>query len=137
MAEMTEQEKNYLVLSALETIRLYQYMPFNLRYFKPPSLSITLETLYSDYFKEGYLHIVQSICAVEIGAGTPQIKIGINDRGTKLIFTSGTPAAAENSVDYIGQLLVPGGCRIFADFEGATATDTAYLYINGYRIRFK
>jgi len=134
---MTPEEEQYLVLAALETIRLYDYMPFSLRFFKAAGLDTSSQPIYSDYFKTGYLYIIQGICAIETPTGKPQIKIGIEIGGTKYIFTSGTVANAEDSVDYVGQLLVRENQRVFADFEGATANDTANLYINGYRVRFK
>ena len=135
MDGFSEKEKNYLVLAALETIRLFQYEPFDLHYSKVGGLNETSEILYSEFFKPGYLYVIQNVCAIEEGAAKPQIKLGIYDEATYHFYMSATPANAEDSVEYIGQLLVGEHRRIFAEFEGATAAETILLNINGYRIK--
>jgi len=129
-----EYEKNIQVLAALETIRINQFIPFNLHYQKIGSLNGTAETLLSDRFEPGYIYVITSITGYE-SASTPQIKIGILDGATYYIFESATVAAAQNAVSYVGQLMCKETDRIFATFEGATAGDEAHLYINGYKIR--
>ena len=135
MMELTQKEKNYLVLAALETIRMYQYEPINIQIKKVGSLDGTSQLLYSPFFDPGYLYVIQNICALVTGTGKPQTKIGIYDGATYFFYESATPAAAEDSVEYVGQLLVGEHRRIFAEFEGATTTDTVELNINGYRIK--
>ncbi|GAH96491.1 unnamed protein product, partial [marine sediment metagenome] len=63
------------------------------------------------------------------------IKIGFVREHQFHRLTSQTVAAAENSVDYVGQVLLMEGDKIRARFENATTTDTIYLFANGYKIR--
>lgn len=137
MLEWTMHEKNTLILAALEQIRLYQYIPFDIQVRKEGSLNTTLETLESDDLKLGWLYIVQTITCIELGSGTPQIKIGLKTETTKRIYESGTPANAEDSIEYVGQLFVGEKKKIYADFESCTEADTIEMNINGYRITNK
>jgi len=135
MVDFTAREKGALVLAALETIRLYGYEVVNLKYEKIGGLNASSETLFSDYFRQEYLYIIQTVCAIEIGAGTPQIKLGVDESGNRFIYECGTIEYAEDSLTFVGQLLVGPHDRIYATFEGATAGDTAQLTINGYRVK--
>jgi hypothetical protein len=123
------------VLANLLTIQQFGYEVVNLQYIKIGSLSTSSETLKSERFEAGYVYFIQSIVAVEMGTGTPQIKIGILRDPIKFQFRCGTVVAAEDSIDYIGQLLVGEGSQIYADFEVCVAGDTIYLNINGYRLK--
>ena len=135
MVLLKKADKDALVLSALEAIKLYRYIPINDQFKKAGALSTTSETLTSDYFKTGYLYIIQTICCYELGTGIPQIKLGIQEGNTKFAYEIGTPANAEDSIEYIGQLIVREGAKIYADFEGCTAADAIYMNINGYRVK--
>lgn len=130
-----EHIENVQYLANLETIRVNQFVPFNLHYQKIGSINTSSETLQTDLFDVGYLYVITGITAVEIGSGTPQIKVGIKDGATDFIYESSTVGNAEDSVEYVGQLMCKELDRIFATFEGATATDNIHLFVNGYKIR--
>jgi len=127
--------RNYEALAALETIRVNQFMPFNLHEVKSGSVDTSSETLYLDAFEPGYIYVITSISAVEIGSGTPQIKIGVRDGVTNFIYESATVGNAEDSVEYVGQLMCKETDKIFATFESATASDTIHIFVNGYKIK--
>jgi len=130
-----EYDRNVQTLANLETIRVNQFVPFNLHYQKAGSLDTTSQDLDSDVFEAGYIYIITSICAWCDGTGTPQIHLGIVDGATFFRYEVATVGNAEDSVEYVGQLMCKETDKIRARFEGATANDTAHLYINGYKIR--
>lgn len=132
---MSALDKEMLIKAASDAIKVYRYEPINEQYKKIGSLDTTLETLLSERFDPGYIYIIQNICCWAQGTGTPQIKIGIYDGVTKFPYIVRTIANAEDSAEYIGQLIVIEGRKVYVDFENAVAGDTAYLNINGYRIK--
>lgn len=133
--ELNDTEKNYLLLAALETIRVHRYIPFNLFYQKVTGLDTTSEILYSKKFDPGYIYIITSICAYTTTDTGQQIRVGVTDGATNVVFHSATISNAKDSVDYIGQLICKDTDKIFAEVRGATAGDTFVLNINGYKIK--
>lgn len=128
-------DKEILIKTAEEAFKLYMYEPLLMQVKKTGSLDNTAETLKSDRFDAGYIYVIQSVLAWCDGSGTPQIFIGITNSGNRYPFKIATIANAEDSVEYVGQLIVHETHQIYVTFEGATTGDTAYLNINGYRIK--
>lgn len=124
-----------LYMAALYSIRVNQFEPFNISVRKTGSLDTTSQRLETKPLETGWVYIITTITAYEEGTGTPQIKIGIRDGVTDFVFESSTAGNAEDSVEYVGQLMAKETDKIFALFENATAADTAYLFINGYKIK--
>lgn len=127
--------RNVGILADLETIRVNQFEILQDFVQQAGSLDTTSEKLQFDRFDPGYVYIITNIVAIEVGTGTPQIKIGATIGSTDYIFESATVSNAEDSVEYIGQLMLKEGDKVYATFEGATAADTAQVFLNGYRIR--
>ena len=127
--------EDILQQAALEIIRVSQFIPFNLHVQKIGSLDTSSQYLYTDIFEADYIYIITSISALCEGSGTPQIKIGIRDGSINFIYESSSVGNAEDSVEYVGQLMCKETDKIFAEFESATAADTAHLFVNGYKIR--
>lgn len=127
-------------LSAYETARVHQFMPFRFSNSKNGTINGALNTTSQELglsqFEEGYLYIVTSITAFE-SAGTPQIKLAIKNKFTNeyFILKSGSVLNAEDSVSVTGSFVVQAQDLIVALFEGASATDTITLNVHGYRIR--
>jgi len=134
---MVEKEKldRALYIAALHSIRVNQFEPFNISVKKAGSLNAISQRLETGHLETGWLYVITTITAYEEGAGTPQIKVGLRDGETDFIFESGTVGNAEDTVEYVGQLMAKETDRIFALFEGATITDTVYLFVNGYKIK--
>ena len=79
--------------------------------------------------------MINNICFIETGSGTPQIKLGYMREHKHHILTCQTVTTAENSVEYVGQVVLFEGDYIRAISENATAADSIYLFANGYKIR--
>ena len=135
MVEIDEQTLKYFKLAALQLIRVNDFEIFNLHVQKIGGLDTSQQDIETEPFEPGYIYIVQSIFAWCEGTGTPQIFVGIVDGTTFFIYNNGTVANAEDGVSYVGQLMCKETDKIRARFEGATATDTAHLYVNGYKIK--
>jgi len=119
----------------LETVRINRWRFYEDRTKKIGSVNETAEDLDLDVLEPGWIYAINNICAYETPTGTPQVKLGFVREHQFHRLTSQTVAAAENSVDYLGQILLMEGDKIRARFEGATTTDTIYLFANGYKIR--
>lgn len=130
-----EYARNIGVLANLEMIRVNQFQIIQDMKEKVASLSVTSERLEFEQLEAGFVYVITNIIAVELGVGTPQVKIGAKLGATDQIYESATVGNAEDSVEYIGQIFLKEGDKIFAIFEGATAADTAQVVINGYKIR--
>ena len=126
---------NVAYLANLQMIRVNDFQIFQEFKEKIGSLDTTSEQIFFDQFKVGWVYIITHISAVEIGTGTPQIKIGASISGKDFIFESATVGNAEDSVEYVGQLMLKEGDKVFADFESATVGDTATIFMIGYKIR--
>ena len=119
----------------LETVRINRWRFYEDRNKKIKSIDTTAENLDLAVLEPGWIYVINNICAYETPTATPQIKIGfVRERQFHRV-TSQTVAAAENSVDYVGQLILMEGDKIRARFEGAGADDTIYVFANGYKIR--
>ena len=119
----------------LETVRINRWRFYEDRTKKIGSVDTTAEDLDLEQLEPGWIYAINNICAYETPTGTPQVKLGFVREHQFHRLTSQTVAAAENSVDYLGQILLMEGDKIRARFEGATTTDTIYLFANGYKIR--
>ena len=130
-----EYEKNISVLANLETIRVNQFVPFNLHVVKLSGSDTTSQYLYTDAFESGYVYVVTSICAMDITDSAHQIKVGVYDGATAFVYESSTVGNAGDSVEYVGQLMCKETDKIFAEFRSIGASDEIHLYVNGYKIR--
>lgn len=130
-----EYEKNIQVLANLETIRVNQFVPFNLHVQKTSGSNTTSQYIYTDVFEAGYVYVVTSISVQDITDAANQIKIGIYDGVTPFVYASGTNTVAGESVTFIGQLMCKETDKIFAELRSIGASDEIHLYVNGYKIR--
>ena len=137
VSELTkdEYEKNIHVLADLETIRVNQFVPFNLHVVKLSGSDTTSQYLYTDAFEQGYVYIVTAISVQDITDAANQIKIGVYDGVTPCVYTSATNTVAGESVTFIGQLMCKETDKIFAELRSIGASDEIHLYVNGYKIR--
>ena len=122
-------------LAHLEQIRAARIEPLNLRTNKKGALSTTSEVIKLPKFRPGRIHVITNICAIEIGADTPQVFLGILAGGTKYYLYSTTVTTAENSVNWSGQAICLDGDQIFAEFQSATAAEEVILTANGYAMQ--
>ena len=130
-----EYENNLKVLAALETIRVNQFVPFNIHIQKSSGSDTTSQYIYTKPFETGYVYVVTSICVQDITDSANQIKIGIYDGVTPFVFAGGTQTAAGEPVSYVGQLMCKETDKIFAELRSIGASDEIHMYINGYKIR--
>jgi len=130
-----EYEQSVQTLANLETIRVNQFVPFNLHVMKTSGSDTTSQYLYTDVFEAGYVYIVTSICAQDITDSGNQIKIGIYDGVTPFVYAGSTQTAAGEPVSFVGQLMCKETDKIFAEFRSIGASDEIHLYVNGYKIR--
>ncbi len=130
-----DHRKNVHFLADLESIRVNQFQIIQESKEKIGSLSTTLETLKFDRFDPGFVYIITHISAIELGTGTPAIKIGVTFETRDHILESATIGNAEDSVEYVGQVFLKEGDVLFASFKTAVAGDTIQVFLNGYRIR--
>lgn len=130
-----EYEKNILTLAALETIRINQFVPFNLHVVKTSGSNTTSQYLYTEQFESGNVYIITSICAMDITDAANQIKLGVLDGTTPFVYYGSTQSAAGEPVSFVGQLMCKETDKIFAEFRSIGASDEIHLFVNGYKIR--
>ena len=130
-----EYARNVAILANLETIRVNQFIPFNLHIQKTSGSDTTSQYLFTEVFKPGYIYIVVSICGMNNTDGAHQLKLGIRDGVTDFVYESATVSAAGDSVEYVGQLMAKETDKIFAEFRSIGASDEIHLFVNGYKIR--
>ena len=127
--------ENYKVLAALETIRVNQFVPFNLHVMKTSGSDTTSQYLYTEQFEAGWVYIITSICVQDITDAANQIKIGIYDGVTPFVYAGGTNTIAGEPVSFVGQLMAKETDKIFAEFRSIGANDEIHMYVNGYKIK--
>ena len=130
-----EYEKNIHVLANLEAIRVNQFIPFNLTKVMTTGINTTSQKLIFDVFEPGYIYIITSICGIDVDDAAHQIRIGVIDGVTDLVYESATVANAGDSVEYIGQLMLKETDKVYVEFWTVGATDTIRANMNGYKIR--
>jgi len=130
-----EYEKNIQTLANLETIRVNQFVPFNLHVKKLSGSDTTSQYLYTEQFESGYVYIITSICAMDVTDAAHQVKVGIYDGVTPFVYEAATVGNIGDSVEYVGQLMCKETDKIFAEFRSIGASDEIHLYVNGYKIR--
>jgi len=119
----------------LETVRINRWRFYEDRTKKIASLDTSAQDLELAQLEPGWIYAINNICAYETPTATPQVKLGFVRSHQFHRLTSQTAAAAEDSVDYVGQVLLMEGDVIRGRFEGCDADDTIYLFANGYKIR--
>jgi hypothetical protein len=122
-------------LAHLETIRSARIEPLKLRINKKAGLSTSSEVIRLPRLRPGRIHVITSICLIEIGSGTPQVFLGIMSDDVKYYLFSDTVTTAEDAVIWGGQCIALDGDEIFAELQGATAADEAILTAYGYSMR--
>lgn len=133
-----EYEQNVQTLANLEAIRVNQFKIFNLRAFRDGSVTAnnpTSQRVSFSKFSPGYIYIITSICAHDPDDAAHQIQIGIIDGVTPSVYQSATVAGADDSVEYVGQLMCKETDIIYVDFLAVGETDKLYVSMNGYKIR--
>jgi len=134
-ATKEEYEKNIHVLADLATIRVNQFVPFNLHVIKTSGSDTTSQYLYTDVFEPGYVYVITSICAEDNTDAAHQIKVGVKDGATHFVYEASTVANIGDSVEYVGQLMCKETDKIFAEFRSIGVSDEIHLYVNGYKIK--
>lgn len=119
----------------LETLRINRWSLFDLYKDKEGSLSTGTEDLDSDIMQTGFIYIITNITGLETGTKPTTVSLGYTRGGVYHILTKQTPANNNDSVDYVGQLVLREGDAIRARFKGATTGNTIELFVNGYKIR--
>ena len=130
-----EYEKNIHVLADLEIIRVNQFIPFNLTKVMSSGINTTSQKLIFDVFEPGFVYIITSICGIDVDDAAHQIRVGVTDGATDLVYESATVANAGDSVEYIGQLMLKETDKVYVEFWTVGATDTIRANMNGYKIR--
>lgn len=133
-----EYEQNVQTLANLEAIRVNQFKPFNLFVFRDGNVTannVTSQRVLFEVFEPGYIYIITSICAHDPDDAAHQIQIGIIDGVTPCVYQTATVANADDSVEYVGQLMCKETDKIYVDFLAVGATDGLYVSMNGYKIR--
>ena len=119
----------------LETIRINRWREWDTWVKKTGNLNTTTEDLDTGRLGPGWIYVATNITAIEEGTKPTTIRLGYVRTGHFHRLKIETPANNNDSVDYVGQLILREGDQIRARFKGATASDTIYLYVNGYKIR--
>jgi len=133
-----EYDQNVQTLANLEAIRVNQFEPFNLFLHRDGNITannVTSQRIQFPVLEEGYIYIITSICAHDADDAAHQIQIGILDGVTPCVYQSATVANIDDSVEYVGQLMLKETDKIYADFLAAGETDNLYVSLNGYKIR--
>ena len=133
-----EYEQNVQTLTNLEAIRVNQFEPFNLFLHRDGNITAndgTSQRLQFPVLEEGYIYLITTICAYDIGKGAIQIRIGIIDGVTDCVYQGATLAQEGDTVEYVGQLMLKETDKVYTDFLGVGATDNLYVSMNGYKIR--
>ena len=130
--------QNVEILANLEAIRVNQFEPFNIFAYRDGNVTannVTSQRVQFEVFEPGFIYVITSICAHDPDDAAHQIHIGIIDGVTDCVYQSATIANADDSVEYVGQLMCKESDKIYADFLAVGATDHLYVSMNGYRIR--
>ena len=127
--------RNYEALAALETIRVNQFVPFNVTKVMTSGINAVSQKLIFDVFEPGYVYVITSICGIDVDDAAHQIRIGVTDGATDLVYESGTVANAGDSVEYVGQLMLKETDKVYVEFWAVGANDTIRANMNGYKIR--
>lgn len=130
-----EHRKNVAYLADLETIRINQFQVFQIHLQASGTLSTSLVTLKSEPLDNGWIYVITHISGVAFTTGTPQIKLGATINETDHVFESATVTNAEDSVEYVGQIFLKEGDKIFGKFENAAQASTVHVFVNGYKVR--
>lgn len=119
----------------LETVRINRWRMYEDRAEDTGSLNTTTFNLDLKVLEPGWIYVVNNITFIETGSGTPQVKMGFVREHKHHILTCQTVTTAENSIDYVGQVVLKEGDVIRVTVESATAADSVYLFANGYKIK--
>ncbi|MDY6888282.1 MAG: hypothetical protein SVV88_11685 [Pseudomonadota bacterium] len=135
MVDLTENEKEIVVLAALEINRANQYRRFQKHVKQAGDVDTSSQDLTIDITsREDRLYIITAMSAWDKDSQCDMIRLGLKGADT-FFFTSNKPSTSLESVDFGGQILAVDGESLIARFEGATATDTIHYTVNGYWIR--
>jgi len=135
MAEFSDKDKELIILSALETIRVHQAKPFSSVSKKSTGNDTTSQKLEIELRGEERVFIISSMSAIDRTTASKNIAIGIDDGAKIAYFTEANTGTNKISVDYIGQILAGEGSKAVANFKSVGASDSLEFAINGYWIR--
>jgi len=119
----------------IETIRINRWELYEDFSEKVASLDTTAQTLDIKALRPGYVYIINNIVAIEAGTKPTTIAIGYVRTGKFYLLTRKVIDNDNESLEYVGQVLLREGDVIRAIFYGATEGDTADVYANGYKIK--
>lgn len=119
----------------LETIRINRWRKYQDYNKKVASLDTSTQNMDAKPVKHGWIHVITNIVGLETGTKPTTVALGYVSAGKFHIMTKETPANNNDSVSYVGQIILTEGDIPRAEFKGATAGDTAELFVNGYKIR--
>jgi len=137
-ATRPEYDQNVQTLANLEAIRVNQFEPFNLFVFRDGNFTannVISQRVQFPVFEPGFVYVITSVCGHDPDDAAHQIQIGIVDGVTDCVYQSATIANADDSVEYVGQLMCKETDKIYVDFLAVGATDSLHISMNGYRIR--
>jgi hypothetical protein len=122
-------------LADLSTIQANRIEPLQMQREKTAGLSATSEEIKLQKLRPDRIHVITNICLIETPTGKPQVLLGIMSKGEKFYIMSQTVQIAEDSVTWVGQVIGLEYDEIFAEVQGATATDKIILTAFGYSVR--
>ena len=136
IALISEKRKEAVAYAAaLETIRINRWRKYDDYAVKVGSLNTTTQNIDAEPVEHGWITVITNIVGLETGTKATTVALGYESAGKFHIMTKKTPANNNDSVEYVGQIILTEGDIPRAEFKGATAGDTAELFVNGYKIR--
>ena len=126
--------KNAELIANLLTIKMNNWIPWYIT--KKAVLSdTTAEKMYSDMVRPGRITVLTHVSAKEATNTPTTIEISVERGGETLVLNRDTPAAADRSIDWDGQVLLSEGDRVKVTFYGGTSTNVIDISVSGYEIK--
>jgi len=121
--------------SHLETIRINRWRPWDEWNRKIGSLDTTTQNLDVTLLEPDSIYVMTNLTGLGTGTKPTTVALGYIRTDKFMILTKQTPANNNDSVDYVGQVILREGDMLRAEFKGATEGDTIELFANGYYIK--
>lgn len=132
---ISEKRKQAAAYAAdLETIRINRWRPWDEWEQKVGGLNTVTQNLDTKQLKTGKVYVMTNLVGLETGTKPTTVTLGYVRTARFYVLTKQTPTNNNDSVDYVGQVILIEGDRIRCQFAGATAVDTIELFANGYEI---
>lgn len=133
MVEISQQLLDDLALATGKIIKSYTLHPINEELWDVDADSGD-NNIDFDAIAAGRLAIITAISALDVDNSPSLVQLGPVSGGNLLKHKSKTSPTANESVVFAGQLILAEGEFIRAHFEGVTANDDLYAFVNGYWI---